>query len=161
MGRIVLTASLWALAGQVLVGCGSLLGDGPTRDDSGQVVEAGELEAFDLQVGDCFNDPGADAVDTVMAVPCTELHDFEVYHSFDLADGDYPGADTIQSQWTQGCLAEFEGFVGTSFDQSLLDISGIFPTEETWNELGDREVLCSVTAVDGNPREGSARNTRI
>lgn len=144
-------------------GC-SLTDSGPRRDASGALIEAGEVEALDLRVGDCFNGPGADGADTVltvMVVPCDELHEFEVYHAFDLADGAYPGTDTVQERWIAGCLDEFEGFVGVPFDESELDISGIFPTEETWNDLGDREVLCSVTAVSGEPRTGSAYRARI
>jgi hypothetical protein len=152
---------MWALLATMAGGC-SLLDDGPARDAAGQVIEAGELDAFDLQVGDCFNnDPDSNAVGEVMAVPCTTLHDFEVYHTFNLSDGEYPGADALKNAWTQGCLAEFESFIGISFDQSSLQVSGIYPTEATWNEVDDREVLCSVTALDGSPREGSARGSRL
>lgn len=168
MGRNVLTScGVLVLLLLLLVGC-SAFGSGPTRDDSGQVVEAGELEPFDLRIGDCFNNAGTEGaggeeegVDTVMVVPCSELHDYEVYHTFDLADGEYPGVDAIEGAWTGGCLAEFELFVGTSFDQSIFEISAIYPTEATWNEVGDREVICSVTALNGDLREGSARNSRI
>lgn len=155
---MVLAAVLAASAG-----C-SLTDTGPERDASGALIESGEVEALDLQVGDCFNGPGAgggETVLTVMVVPCDELHEFEVYHAFDLEDGDYPGTDAVQELWIAGCLSEFEGFVGMPFDQSELDISGIFPTAETWNELDDREVLCSVTAVSGEPRTGSAERARI
>lgn len=152
-------------AGLVLLGASCSLGDdGPERDASGALLEAGEVEALDLLVGDCFNGPGpqgGETVLTVMVVPCSELHEFEVYHSFDLEDGTFPGVDAVEDLWIAGCLAEFERFVGITFDESELDISGIFPTEETWNDLDDREVLCSVTAVDGEPRAGSASGARI
>ncbi|MDH3679533.1 MAG: septum formation family protein [Acidimicrobiia bacterium] len=142
----------------------SLTDDGPERDASGALIEPGEVEALDLRLGDCFNGPGAEGgetVLTVMVVPCDQLHEFEVYHAFDLADGDFPGMDVVQNLWISGCLDEFERFVGVPFDESDLDISGIFPTEETWNDLNDREVLCSVTAVSGEPRSGSARGARL
>jgi hypothetical protein len=167
---------MWALLGQLLVGCTD---DAPARDESGQVIEAGALRVFDLQVGDCFNghesdggdedaaaddeadDAGDDDVNTVTVVPCSELHEFEVYHLFQLADGEYPGPDAIEVSWTQGCLAEFENFIGISFDQSLLQISAIYPNEDTWDRAGDREVVCSVTALDGSPRQGSAQSSRL
>lgn len=141
--------------------CGLVSESAPARDDDGAHVESGTLAAFDLQLGDCFNDPGSGEVEAVGVVPCTEAHDFEVYHVFTLDDGTYPGTEVIQDKWIDGCLAEFEPFVGTSFDVSILDISAIFPTQQSWEELGDRVILCSVTAVDGMPRTGSARSSNV
>ncbi len=141
----------------MVVGCSAFGGGQP-----------GEVEALELEVGNCFNQPGADdssaageTVLTVMVVECGELHDFEVYHSFDLDEGAFPGAEAVEELWIAGCLAEFENFVGLSFDESELDISAIFPTRETWDDLDDREVLCSVTAVSGEAREGSASGARV
>ena len=57
------------------------------------------------------------------------------------------------------CLAEFEPFVGMSFEDSELDINYFTPTEDSWTRLGDREILCfilSATAVTGT-LEGTAR----
>ena len=51
--------------------------------------------------------------------------------------------------------------MGRKFDESALDVSAIYPTEQTWNELKDREVLCSITAIDGQKRTGSARDAGI
>lgn len=125
--------------------------------------ERGEVKALELEVGSCFNEAGpeSETVLTVIVVPCEEPHLFEVYHSFELEDGPYPGDESVEDRWIAGCLAEFEAFVGMSFDESELDISGIFPTEDTWVGVGDREVLCSVTPVDGEPRSGSARGSGI
>jgi len=123
----------------------------------------GEIEAIELEVGDCFNEAVEESltVQSVMVVPCEEEHDFEVYYAFDLEDGAYPGVAGIEDLWIAGCLDRFEGFVGLPFDESVLDISAIFPTEETWNGLDDREVVCSVTAVDRVPRTGSAAGVGV
>ncbi|MGF1599572.1 MAG: septum formation family protein [Acidimicrobiales bacterium] len=152
-GRSVVIATLLLTA----VSCTS--DDGPERDAEGAVVTGGSLEAADLRVGDCFNGSEGEAVTTVDVVPCGDEHEFELYHRFDLPDGDYPGSEALEDRWLQGCLAEFEAFVGVSFDESMLDISGIIPTERTWTELDDREVLCSVTPLDDSPLVGSVRGT--
>ena len=140
-------------------GCGFFDG-GVERDDSGAIVRGGEIGAGDLEIGDCFNGRATE-VETVAAVPCSDPHDFELYHVYDLDYDEFPGADVIEVEWLRGCLLTFEAFVGTPFDESKLDISGIFPQEGTWNELGDREVLCSVTALDGSPLSGSARDSKM
>ncbi len=140
-------------------GCG-LFGD---DDDA-----ARDVEAFDLQIGYCFNSPDesddtaagqGSEVERVTVVSCSEEHDFEIFHTFELDDGPYPGPAALEELWIQGCLERFEDFVGSGFDESSLDVSAIFPTERSWDELDDREVLCSVTAVDGAPRSGSARGS--
>jgi hypothetical protein len=146
----------------LMVATGAACGaPGPARDDRGALIGGGSLLPFELEVGDCFDDPGPGEVETVMVMPCEGEHDFEVYHRFMLPDGSYPGAQAIQDAWIEGCLAEFELFVGTSFDESMLDISGIYPTRESWEGIDDREVLCSVTAVNGQPRAGSAQGSGV
>lgn len=142
-----------------LTSCG-VFDDGPERNESGVIIQGGEIDAGDLEIGDCFNGRSAE-VEKVAAVPCAEPHDFELYHSYDLAYDEFPGADVIEVEWLRGCLLAFEEFVATPFDESKLDISGIFPQEGTWNDLGDREVLCSVTALDGSRLSGSARNSNM
>lgn len=164
MGRsrspLVLVLTVLIVAGGLTVGCG-VLSSGPTRDDRGRVIEAGDVAPFELIVGDCFNDPGLDQVRTVTVVPCDEPHDYEIYHRFELGDGPFPGGEIIEDRWIQECLAQFEPFVGLAFDESVLDMSAIFPTQKSWEELDDREILCSVTAVDGTPRTRTAQGSRI
>jgi hypothetical protein len=161
VGWICSTKAPLLLVAFASASCGLVPESGPDRNEDGAHVESGTLPAFDLQLGDCFNDPGSGEVEAVTVVPCAEAHDFEVYHVFTLDDGPYPGTEIIQDEWIDGCLAEFEPFVGTSFDASILDISAIFPTEQSWDELGDRVILCSVTAVDEVPRTGSARGSNV
>lgn len=145
------TGLLGVVASATMIGCSYL----PGGSGSGARV----VEAFDLKLGYCFDAVGASEVEQVDVVDCSESHDFEIFHTFELDDGAYPGGESLEDQWIQGCLEHFEGFVGSTFDESALDISAIFPTRESWNELGDREVLCSVTAVNGEPRTGSAESS--
>ena len=54
------------------------------RSDGGAIIEAGTLDADELQVGDCLDWPGSggddvEVFDSVRARPCTEPHDMEVY----------------------------------------------------------------------------------
>ena len=156
-----MVAAAGAALAVAATGCGLLPTGPPSRDATGVVIEGGEAAPFDLRRGDCFNNPGEGEVHTVEVVPCQEPHDFEVYHLFTFDDGPYPGDEAIKNRWINDCLAEFEPFVGSSFDESMLDVSAIFPTPQSWEELGDREVLCSVTAVSGEPRTSSARNSGI
>ena len=46
------------------------------------------------------------------------------------------------------CKAAFETYVGIDYDNSTLYLSYYYPTEETWTEINDREILCIVTTTD-------------
>jgi hypothetical protein len=122
----------------------------------------GEFKSvFDLEDGDCWDDPEttSDQVNEVEVLPCSEPHDNEIYHVFDLADGDFD-ATAVEEGARSGCLDEFDAFVGLPYADSELDVFAIWPTEESWAE-GDREVLCSVYAIDLRKLVGSMEGEAI
>lgn len=123
------------------------------------VTTACQGNVFSLEVGQCFNDPDAfTEVSDVEVVDCGEPHDNEVYHLFDLPDGDFPGATTVQQLANEGCLGAFEGYVGTTYDISLWEVGLLQPTSETWDQ-GDQEVVCFLFDLNGEQLAGSARNS--
>lgn len=147
--RLLIGGAVLACAGfaAMLTGCGAvseiLEGSGAERDvQTGEVTAAGQADVFDLEVGDCFNDTALESVSDVPAVPCDEEHDNEIYHLFDLEGGDYPGEETVSASADEGCRATFEAFVGLAYEESELDFGTLYPSEDTWADLGDREVVC-------------------
>lgn len=140
----------------ILAACG-----GAARDDSGAIVEAGTEDVFALKVGDCFNDPDSfGEIESVEAVPCSEPHDNEVFHTFDLPDGAFPGADAIDEAAFGGCLPAFEQYVDVSYQESSLDISYLSPTAESWDR-GDREIACLLYDLNLEKLTGSMKGARI
>ncbi|KRB36964.1 septum formation family protein [Microbacterium sp. Root180] len=138
-----------ALLALVLGGCSAitdlLAGQNVTRDsDTQEVTEAGDADVFSLQLGDCFNDESASEISEVLAVPCAEAHDNEIYFLFDMPDGEYPGEDAVMAAAEAGCLPTFEAFVGVAYDSSELEWFPLTPTASGWDELGDREIVCAV-----------------
>jgi hypothetical protein len=151
------TSSLILIATLGLVGCGTTVSDDDsTRDESGDVVEGGDVGAFRLQVGDCFAEEAIGDVESVPVVSCEESYDSELYHTFDLPGTDYPGEEAIIESSQQGCLDTFETFVGASYETSIYDISYLYPIEQSWTDINDRTVLCGVYLVDGSLAVGSA-----
>jgi len=125
------------------------------RDESGEIVEGGEVSVFDLSEGDCWNnvpDEGQET-ETVDAVPCTEPHESEVFAVFDVELGEeWPGLDAVTTEAETQCVQRFESFVGLTYDESVLNLFYFNPIEESWTQLNDREVVCVVldpTAPDG------------
>ena len=128
--------------------------DGPTvPDDAEQVGWA------DLEVGQCI--PYIDWEEDVYYVPvvsCDEPHTDEVYLTFDIDDGDFPGDEEVSRIADERCIAEFETFVGHAYADSVLDFYWSVPTQRTWR-MGDREVVCIVYSYEDvtGTLQGAAR----
>jgi len=131
------------------------------RDSSGEIVGAGSVGAFEMKVGDCFNDTNAalegEGISSVPAVPCGESHDNEVYALFEVQSADFPGDTRMDELAFEGCLERFERFVGKDYDSSVLDIYTVYPTRESWAQVNDREVICAVYDMNLAKLEGSVR----
>ena len=139
IGRI-LGGTVVAIA-LVSVGCsGSSVEDDTTRSEGGAITEEGDLGVFRIQVGDCIGGGLSDEVESVEGVPCNEPHEQEVYHVFDLPEGDgsYPGDISVAEQAESGCTTAFEPFVGLSYEASIYGINTLTPSMDTWDSVGDR-----------------------
>lgn len=121
----------------------------------------GDVDVFSFEVGDCFSDAGGDTVESLPLISCDEEHDVEVYALYDLPDGDFPGDDAVVEAASEGCLERFDAYVGIAYADSVYDINTIFPTENTWNNLFDREIVCLLVRIDGQPNIGSAEGSGI
>lgn len=133
-----------------------------SRDDSGAIVEAGTLNIVDVRVGDCFDlNDGLDVeeVGEIRAIPCDEPHDFEAYHTTDLADGDYPSRAVLDAETEAACLPSFEAYVGSDYATSELYVTSFEPTAAGWDD-GDRGILCVVSTENAaTPLTGSVRDS--
>lgn len=148
--------------GLVGLGYGGLSGeDNTTRNDAGEIVDAGGVGAFRIRVGDCFQDPDFenDGFESVEAVPCSVPHANEAYAAFNLDGDTFPGDTRIGELADEGCYQRFEPFVGMAYQDSTLSFWVMFPSEGSWEELNDREVVCAVYNTDESPQVGSVRNS--
>jgi hypothetical protein len=142
--------------------------DSTTRDDSGEVVDGGDMLPTKLRVGDCFDDPalwnaGNEQIEAevIQGVPCSKPHNFEVYAIFEMegSDDEYPGQPAIDKRAVD-CFREFRKFVGVPYAKSDLEVSLYFPTSASWRVVGDRAITC----VAWDPRDkrlvGSLKNAK-
>jgi hypothetical protein len=140
------------------------------RDASGMITGSGEMDAFDIETGDCFDDEylaptegvdGVVEVTDVAAIPCSQPHDNEVYAVFDVDLPEFPGGEEMFYVAESACLERFEEFVGNSYEASSLDILHLYPTKESWTLLDDREVVCALYDMRYEKLVGSARGTAL
>ncbi len=137
------------------------------RDDSGAIVDAGNLTPDELRVGDCLDWPGSDSneietFDSVNALPCSEPHDLEVYHlaTYPAVSGTaFPGNEIILDYAWDACFAQFAGYVGAPWEEVAdLDITLFWPSEQSWAD-GDRTIHCLIVAYnEGVKLTGTAKD---
>ncbi|MEM7276032.1 MAG: septum formation family protein [Actinomycetota bacterium] len=151
-----------AVAGLALAACGGASQtDETVRDESGAIVEEGEVGAFKVQVGDCISGVEEGLVETANGVTCDGMHQYEVYYSHLLPAGDYPGDVAINEAAQSECLEAFEPFVGLSYDQSVYGFTALTPVQDSWERIDDREILCLIGNYDGTDKSGSARGSAV
>lgn len=118
--------------------------------------EAEPISIFDTEVGDCFT---TDEDHTAaFIVPCTEPHMYEVsaLHPIDVEE--YPGDDTVQTLADETCPEAFLAYTGEVDTASTEWASMAFaPSEPGWEEQEQRQIVCVVTTLYGEPEPGSAK----
>ena len=133
------------IAGLVGAGCSTI---GP-RDSAGVVTQAATADAFAIEVGDCTGPISNGSVDTLSLIPCGQEHAWEAYARDELTGDDYPGASLIQDQAEKFCFTEFRTFVGVSPAKSKFRATFLQPTKQTWEQAGDREIVCLAGSTSG------------
>lgn len=116
-----------------------------------------EQEVEKLSVGMCFDDASDEdtakdtnsAVDTTMTnipiVPCTEPHQNEIYHIYNLPDDEgYLETEDSIKEMLQVCQNEFESLSSSSELGSSYQLSVLTPSSDSWQQ-GDRQVVCYVS----------------
>jgi hypothetical protein len=122
----------------------------------------GEGTAYSLTTGQCFDTPGGSLegitydIDTV---PCAGEHDGEVFASFDLPGGSYPGDDEVTRSADERCYAlDGEYAMDAWALPADVDVYYLTPTRQSWR-LGDREITCLFGSTDERGSlTGSLRN---
>lgn len=149
------TAGLAALAFVGgLAGCSSE----PERNEEGEIEEEGELSAFNIEEGDCVNDIAdlTGTVSSVPVVPCDEEHGAEVFGVFDLPDGEFPAA-SISEDASTGCFEQYSEYYGVEATGTE-NVQILQPTQETWDQVDDREVVC-ILVGDAPTTDGAETET--
>ena len=142
--------------------------DDSTRNETGEVIESGAVGVEVLKIGDCVQLPpelkdGLAPTDTtsfasMIAVPCTELHDAELYSMKTLNLSEYPGEDALYGALSDFCVDDYVAYTGAEYDTSSPHgIKPIIPLEEGWKD-GDRVIQCVVVMKNGEQLGATIKN---
>ncbi|MFK4759734.1 hypothetical protein ACI3KS_02245 [Microbacterium sp. ZW T5_45] len=144
-----------AVLSLALTGCSVLdgiLGSGSgdaQRDEDGNVTESANVGIFSVDVGDCMLETSTGLLQDADLVPCDQPHDQEVFYEITLPDGEF-SADDVDAAG-QECVGDpFTSFVGIGYQESVLEVTTISPTQQTWDEFNDRVVQCVVVDPAGS-----------
>jgi hypothetical protein len=111
----------------------------PAQADDETPTDA--VDVANLEVGDCLAESPPEDEFSVPTVPCSEPHSQEVFVAVTLPAGDSPGMDEVNTQAEELCFAEFNGFVGLSYEESVLMLDIWIIETSTEN---DTLVVCMV-----------------
>ncbi|MGO1560629.1 MAG: septum formation family protein [Actinomycetaceae bacterium] len=128
--------------------------DGDTGGDSGASLDEfdngeGAPGVFTANPGECI-----DSVDSSTMISCDDPHDREVFYTYNIDDTEFPGEEAIQEEVRTECSAQFEAYVGAPYESSSFEISSMYPSEATFSQAGDTEVICLLDSAE--PVTGSA-----
>ena len=134
---------------------------GAGRGDTGEIAKPGDLTAVDLRVGDCFDvkDPAADLVDDVVARPCTQEHQYEMFYSGSMPEGDYPPDSVFEVFMNTNCMPAYLGYVGHDYQTSQFDVYWLSPSGDGWSH-GDRSIQCAVYDPEVDRLTGSLKGAK-
>ncbi|GAA3351146.1 DUF4190 domain-containing protein [Amorphoplanes nipponensis] len=151
-----------AIAGLTLSGCwvlailvGVTAGVLSDRNESARgLTGGGTVSVTELEAGDCVTDlQTALSVEELPVTSCGLPHEGEVYATFDLPAGPWPGDSVVQEQAEQRCDAEFKTYAPEA--PATAQVLYLHPLRQSWSR--DRGVTCVATDKRGTTT-GSVRN---
>jgi hypothetical protein len=119
------------------------------------------VSVFQVRPGDCLIGGNEDVVSDMDKIDCAKPHLYEVYFTFQLPAGPFPGDTVVEEQADSRCQSEFEGFVGKTFEESSLTFTRLTPNAEGWRMHKDREIVCMIQTMDDSTLSQSAKGSAL
>jgi Septum formation len=110
------------------------------------VVTYRPAAVFGLRPGQCVNS-GSDAL-TFTVLSCARPHDAEVFATFTLPAGPWPGSPAVRVDAGDGCASRLDSYIDPQLATASLTQQYVYPNQVAW-QAGQRTVVCEVSAVDG------------
>ncbi len=128
------------------------------------------VNQYTLGLGDCFDQlrdiQNGLPVTITTKLGCNTPHEFEVFHQLTFPVGFpaiFPGEKVMTEFALRSCYLEFEGWVGSQYEVSTLEIEVLTPTRENFEDDAARYrgIHCFVHLSNGDPLEGPTRRSEL
>lgn len=138
----------------------------PVACSSGK-TKAVSQSVFTVGPGQCFQAPTKVQAElsSLKRVPCAEPHSREAYAVFTYTPpagtsaDTYPGSDVLSTFAKGACAQRYRPYVGVDYLDSSLFFTYLFPSARSWEQDGDRKIICFVTTT-GAPLQGSVKGSK-
>ena len=121
------------------------------RGSTGSVNQAGSMQASDLKVGDCFDNPTADSnISSITAIPCTEAHDSQVFAEPAAKESTYPGDTALSSEADSDCNdTTTQGTISQDAPDSL-EVTALYAQDSSSFDDGNNYITCFIVSDSKN-----------
>ena len=103
-----------------------------------------EASVFKLKKGECINTSNGRQV---TIVSCASPHDAEVFGTFSLPAGNWPGTSAVRRESSSGCASRLTHYINPQLTINLVQ-TYVYPTQADWT-AGTRTVVCEVHGTAG------------
>ncbi len=141
--RVLVTLGFVVLAAAIVGGAVAIVGSVTHGFKKPVKVTYKKSALFSLKTGDCLDPSGQ----SYTLVSCDTPHDAEVFATFALPGGQWPGNTAVAADASSGCASRLTGYLNPQLAISLAS-TYVYPDATAW-QAGTRTVVCEVRAASG------------
>ena len=119
----------------------------------------GNTSAFNVEVGQCVQNAKSEKISDLQVIDCAKPHQAEIFYTVELSAKQRIPEEDLSDYARDTCIDAFEGYVGRSYEESELDTTELYPSEESW-ATGERTIACFAISADGEPLVGSVKDSK-
>ena len=119
----------------------------------------GNTSAFNVEVGQCVQNAESEEISDLQVTDCAKPHQAEIFYTVELSAKQRIPEEDLSDYARDTCIDAFEGYVGRSYEESELDTTELYPSEESW-ATGERTIACFAISADGEPLVGSVKDSK-
>lgn len=111
------------------------------------------------QAGQCVQNAESEEISGLQVTDCAKPHQAEIFYTVELSAKQRIPEEDLSDYARDTCIDAFEGYVGRSYEESELDTTELYPSEESW-AAGERTIVCFVISPDDEPLVGSVKDSK-
>ena len=119
----------------------------------------GNTSAFNVEVGQCVQNADSEKISDLQVTDCAKPHQAEIFYTVELSAKQRIPEEDLSDYARDTCIDAFEGYVGRSYEESELDTTELYPSEESW-ATGERTIVCFAISPDDEPLVGSVKDSK-